>query len=102
MILLLLNIPVAIKFFFMSSFFKWLAPGITLVLIPKCPLCFAAYIAIGTGIGMSLPVAAYLRIALIVLCVLSLCYLVGKAFFSLNLGDGKTGRRCSSQKRNCR
>ena len=65
-----------------KKFVKWLIPGITLVLIPKCPLCFAAYVAIGTGIGLSVPTATYLRIALLVLCISSLCYLMASAVFS--------------------
>ncbi|RFS21832.1 hypothetical protein DVR12_14340 [Chitinophaga silvatica] len=48
---------------------SWLIPGITLVLIPKCPICLAAYIAIGTGITLSITVATYLRIGLVVLCI---------------------------------
>jgi hypothetical protein len=44
----------------------WLLPGATLVLLPKCPACVAAYVALATGIGISLPTAGWLRAAIIV------------------------------------
>ncbi len=55
----------------------WMVPGITLVLIPNCPLCLAAYVAMATGIGLSLPVAAVLRLALLIVCVSALTLVVG-------------------------
>lgn len=58
---------------------RMLLPGILLVLIPKCPLCLAAWIALGTGIGISFTVATWLRWGLIAICVVSLCYLIFKS-----------------------
>jgi hypothetical protein len=53
----------------------WVLPSAGLALMPKCPACVAAYIALGTGLGISVTAAAYVRIGLVVLCVLSLAWL---------------------------
>jgi hypothetical protein len=46
----------------------WAAPGAILALMPKCPVCFAAYLAMATGLSLSVGAATYLRTGLIVLC----------------------------------
>ncbi len=53
----------------------WLLTGMFLAVCPKCPACLVAYVAIGTGIGLSISTAWYLRIGLMMLCGGSLALL---------------------------
>lgn len=46
-------------------------PAVVFVLIPKCPACLAAYIAVWTGLGVSVTGATYVRMGLLALCVAS-------------------------------
>jgi hypothetical protein len=54
-------------------------PVAILAVLPKCPACLAAYVAFGTGIGLSLTAATYLRLLLIVVCLVSLTFFLAKA-----------------------
>lgn len=56
----------------------WIVPSLVLAFIPKCPACFAAYVAIGTGLGLSVAAAANLRMLLIILSVISMVFLAAK------------------------
>jgi hypothetical protein len=54
----------------------WAVPGTLLAVLPKCPACFAAYVALWTGIGLAVPVASGLRWALVGACTVSLAFLI--------------------------
>lgn len=56
----------------------WAVSAALLALLPKCPLCLAMYMAVGLGVGISLPTATYLRFALILLCLASLAYFAAR------------------------
>ena len=56
----------------------WALPGAVLVLVPKCPACLAAHVALWTGLGLSLSAATYLRWGLLLLGGASLLFLIVK------------------------
>jgi hypothetical protein len=64
---------------------KFSLPTVILALLPKCPACFAAYIALGTGISLSVQAASVLRSTLIAICVAALVWLIAGSFRSASI-----------------
>ena len=56
----------------------WILPGTLLAFFPKCPLCVAGYVALATGLGMSLTVATYMRWTLLAFCLGSLAFMASR------------------------
>ena len=55
--------------------------GAMLLLLPKCPVCIAAYLAVWTGVGIAAPIAGHLRSVMAVIFVMSLCFLLVRHFW---------------------
>ena len=54
---------------------EWIVPGALLALMPKCPMCLVAYVALCSGLTMSVSSAHNLMRLLTALCIgtLALC-----------------------------
>jgi len=75
--------------------FQWLFPATLLVLMPKCPLCVAAYIALFTGVGVSVSTARWIQILMLVFCLGSLAYLAVRYWRRRAMAHGRPASSAS-------
>ena len=57
----------------------FVTPGVAMALLPKCPACLAAWLALAMGVGLSAPAAGILRAALLVLSLAPAIFLAARA-----------------------
>jgi hypothetical protein len=66
----------------------WGVAGWILAIMPKCPVCLAAYVLVWTGVWVPLTTTTYLRLSLLVLCAASLLFLSTKFLFRFGVVKG--------------
>jgi hypothetical protein len=71
---------------------QWLFPATLLVLIPKCPMCVVAYVALFTGMGISVSTARWIQIVMLAFCLVSLAFLAVRyvSFFLRSMNVPRT------------
>lgn len=58
---------------------SWIVPGVVLAVMPKCPVCVAAYVALITGCSISLATAGAIRWVVLAIVVTVLASLIVRA-----------------------
>jgi hypothetical protein len=72
---------------------RWSLPTIILVLLPKCPVCLAAYVALGTGVSLSVATASLFRVFVVSLCVAMLMWALINTYRKLPINRLFPGNR---------
>lgn len=75
----------------LSGFVAALLPGAALALLPKCPLCLVAWVALVTGVGFPIAAAARVRGLILVFWVAAVAVTAAIHHFAKNLSTSKTG-----------
>jgi hypothetical protein len=90
------------SFSVLRSYFRkarWIVPGAILLFTPKCPVCFASYFALVTGVGLSLTAANSLRWYLVVFCGGALIFIISRSIIRMaNRGTMTTNDRVTCHK----
>ena len=66
-------------------------PGALLVLLPKCPLCLAAWLTLATGIGVSAGSAGLVRELMVVFCFAAAAFGIVQAYGATRRGERGPG-----------
>jgi hypothetical protein len=82
-----------------AGFTASILPGAMLMLLPKCPLCLAAWLGLVTGVGVSAVAATYVRGAMAMLCVAGLAFVSCLALRNFVLSKGSLRSRLPWRRR---
>jgi hypothetical protein len=67
---------------------QWLLPAAILMLMPKCPLCVAGYVALFTGLGITVLTARWIQFLVRLFCLTALAYLAIAHWRSRSVASG--------------
>ncbi|NNM84639.1 MAG: hypothetical protein HKL96_02620 [Phycisphaerales bacterium] len=89
------------KYHLLRDMTAWAVPAGILLLVPKCPLCLAAYVMLCTGVALSAPAATRVRLLLIVLGGGTLMLMVVLRLYRWYQGSHPIKQECQDAEQNC-